>query len=747
MSFRSQGDSDLLEDFPSRCDEEDDDDSSCDNDNNTDYNSKQSQPQLNDFSKEGAVTSQSLEAPTESQVGTHKNSPPASSGFSIFSALSSSNHSRSSRIFGSKFGILRLANSEEDDISTLKECKSFQTLTHFTEEHDTNVHKSENACVIVDDRNLAFKNNTGVNLAAANDSQNYLFVAKSYFVTPIQSNDDSPRGTDVQNDLSMQKNYDSRYEASDEDENCLVLDCSIRRKRRYDPSVGDDFYSYLDRTTQIQNLNTLNDNVDADNITKKSSCEESDTHSDLANKQFGLPDLIKAKNVESGRNKLFSISPNPMIPVSFPLSSEKLAKTELLIRPTGEPHSTANPSGQQALAVFEEDKNNNLVEGSIKDSARTIQKPPDLITLKVEMEKDSTAPTEDEDGIKNEVGTVIPEADKPPLLDTVTDENLEEKPSHSVEIKSEEPATPIEPQADVKDETNSEEPVTPIEPQADVENEPADILDEVEAILQEDDIIDSLRKPEAVKEIIETPEVSAPPTDISASEPSTESDVINIEKIRDITEEYEEKKDVSNDYVDNNDDEKDADGSISSSSDSALPPVRDIVVTKSSTDSSNSTRSSNKTPTRRKRNKGPTKASFTADSPYYSAYVDKEVQSLSMLSATLEDIVAKAHIFGKCGAAMAEATRNLSISCKLEQPSPHFTGGRTGDPELDETEMRRESQFQRDRRESVGKEMATSLKLLGDVSILNFCFTLCLRSLIVFPSLSSYLKFMFTGLG
>lgn len=164
--------------------------------------------------------------------------------------------------------------------------------------------------------------------------------------------------------------------------------------------------------------------------------------------------------------------------------------------------------------------------------------------------------------------------------------------------------------------------------------------------------------------------------------------------------------------------EKAFDGDVEDEKDENFipPPIRDIVV-KKSVDSGNSHRKSASSQHRRKRRTkaSKVKSSFTADSPYYSAYVDKEVQSLSMLSNTLDDIVQKARYFGECGREMAEATRNLSISCKLEQPSPDFTGGMSGDPEQDAYEISMEKMFLRQRKESVGPEMATSLKLLGDV--------------------------------
>ena len=199
--------------------------------------------------------------------------------------------------------------------------------------------------------------------------------------------------------------------------------------------------------------------------------------------------------------------------------------------------------------------------------------------------------------------------------------------------------------------------------------------------------------------------------------------------------------------------------------DDSKPPIRELVVTKTKLDaefnkdsdnlsvgmgsraSSKKSSKSKQYSVRRKRGtkkQNTNKASFTADSPYYSAYVDKEIQSLSLLSSTLKDLCSKARTFGECGAAMAEATRKLSISCKLDEPSPNYTPNRTGDFEQDQLEKRREKKFQKDRRESVGHEMATSLKLLGDVSKLlgkTFHYNFIFKNMIANISTNLYLYF------
>ena len=102
--------------------------------------------------------------------------------------------------------------------------------------------------------------------------------------------------------------------------------------------------------------------------------------------------------------------------------------------------------------------------------------------------------------------------------------------------------------------------------------------------------------------------------------------------------------------------------------------------------------------------------SFTADSPYFNSYVDKEIDNLGVLKSTLQDISKNARAFGQCGAAMVEATRNLSSSCKL-QSKLH---------DISEDDMDLEMRMERARlyglkKECMGDEMLKVLSLLGEV--------------------------------
>lgn len=103
------------------------------------------------------------------------------------------------------------------------------------------------------------------------------------------------------------------------------------------------------------------------------------------------------------------------------------------------------------------------------------------------------------------------------------------------------------------------------------------------------------------------------------------------------------------------------------------------------------------------------RVSFTADSPYFTSYVDKEMRSLDVLTETLHDISSRAKTFGKCGALMAEATRRLSQACKLQ------TSTNLEDDSIDEELREKEREAMAERKESVGEEMGSVLDVLGSI--------------------------------
>jgi len=103
--------------------------------------------------------------------------------------------------------------------------------------------------------------------------------------------------------------------------------------------------------------------------------------------------------------------------------------------------------------------------------------------------------------------------------------------------------------------------------------------------------------------------------------------------------------------------------------------------------------------------------SFSADSPYFSSYVENELRSMNIMNDSLRDIAGRTKTFGKCGALMSEATRRLALACKLRRPlSPEE------EMEPDAHAQRvREYQVQ-ERRRAVGEDMASLLGVMSEVS-------------------------------
>lgn len=149
-------------------------------------------------------------------------------------------------------------------------------------------------------------------------------------------------------------------------------------------------------------------------------------------------------------------------------------------------------------------------------------------------------------------------------------------------------------------------------------------------------------------------------------------------------------------------------------------------------DASTTTTTTTTSPNRKKRNQ----TSFTADSPYFTAYVDKEMKHLNVLTTTLRDISSKAKTFGKCGVLMSEATRRLSSACKLH-PSNHKGGNSnsgssgndgedgaedgSGNGSFDENNLdSKERLLYEQRKKSLGNEMVGVLQVLGKVSYIFY---------------------------
>mmetsp|Transcript_17700 Transcript_17700/g.40834 ORF Transcript_17700/g.40834 Transcript_17700/m.40834 type:complete len:845 (+) Transcript_17700:335-2869(+) len=100
--------------------------------------------------------------------------------------------------------------------------------------------------------------------------------------------------------------------------------------------------------------------------------------------------------------------------------------------------------------------------------------------------------------------------------------------------------------------------------------------------------------------------------------------------------------------------------------------------------------------------------SFSADSPYFSSYVQNEMNSMHVMHRTLNDIAARTKTFGKCGALMAESTRRLALACRLRQSRSEEEG--------DGEEARRRQDLEVvQRRRAVGEDMASLFGVMSDL--------------------------------
>lgn len=103
------------------------------------------------------------------------------------------------------------------------------------------------------------------------------------------------------------------------------------------------------------------------------------------------------------------------------------------------------------------------------------------------------------------------------------------------------------------------------------------------------------------------------------------------------------------------------------------------------------------------------RTSFTADSPYFDAFVTSEVESFNVLADTLNGIASHTRAFVKQGAMLSDVAKRLSLACKLRSLD-HFS-----DDESDNPEENAEDDLIRQRRNAVGEEMTGVLELLGEV--------------------------------
>lgn len=126
------------------------------------------------------------------------------------------------------------------------------------------------------------------------------------------------------------------------------------------------------------------------------------------------------------------------------------------------------------------------------------------------------------------------------------------------------------------------------------------------------------------------------------------------------------------------------------------------------------------------------RTSFTADSPYYTSYVETEMRQVQVLSQTLQEISARAKTFGKCGALMAEATRRLALACRLKPSSPNNINNNynsnsnqnNNNNSYDDEDGKNggdEDKVVKERQEAVGEEMMVVLSTLGEVCVVIVC--------------------------
>lgn len=101
-----------------------------------------------------------------------------------------------------------------------------------------------------------------------------------------------------------------------------------------------------------------------------------------------------------------------------------------------------------------------------------------------------------------------------------------------------------------------------------------------------------------------------------------------------------------------------------------------------------------------------------AESPYFSAFVEKEMHELSIVTDVLTDISARTRSFTKHGHMMADATHKLSLSCRLRKEEAGQSEVRYSPREMDEEIEKRRS--------AIGPEISDLLGILGEVRVLSW---------------------------
>jgi hypothetical protein len=113
--------------------------------------------------------------------------------------------------------------------------------------------------------------------------------------------------------------------------------------------------------------------------------------------------------------------------------------------------------------------------------------------------------------------------------------------------------------------------------------------------------------------------------------------------------------------------------------------------------------------------------SFLAETPYFSAFVEKEMHELDVVTSVLNDISDRTKTFTKYGSIMADATLRLSLACRLRKEEAAQEEQKLSAKQLD-IELEK-------RRHALGPEMTDLLGEFGLVSLVFVFFVFCLSVL------------------
>lgn len=132
------------------------------------------------------------------------------------------------------------------------------------------------------------------------------------------------------------------------------------------------------------------------------------------------------------------------------------------------------------------------------------------------------------------------------------------------------------------------------------------------------------------------------------------------------------------------------------------------------------------------------RTSFTAESPYFSAFVDKEHRSLQILGGELHNISTRTQTLVRTGKLMSEAARRLAVACRLRRDISDPSGGDDSAAAIDEEKRQAEEEAVQERKLAVGDEMVRLLDVLGEVRTIVLSrttqgFRLCLTCVLARP--------------